>query len=125
MEDEILEINGKRYKRSVLIQFGRDHDKSKKSVRRGGITCSIFGLIIVALFLATPVLVKTSWLFFLIFPVMLFFAFGGTTIVIMTAVVSSFFLLLGIGLLIYSIFERKEDDYIDIAKYYINHEVKE
>ena len=84
MEDEILEINGKRYRRSTLIQFGRDHDSNARKAKNGGIVASVFGLLIVALFLATPALVETSWLFFFLFPLILLFAFGGETMVIIT-----------------------------------------
>ena len=125
MEDEILEINGKRYKRNTLIQFGRDHNGSAKKARRGGIVLSIFGLILVFLYVCTPQIVQASWLFFIIFPILLLFAFGGQTALILTAVVVSFFLLLGIGLLIYSCMERNEEYYVNIAKYYIEHNVKE
>ena len=68
---------------------------------------------------------QASWLFFIIFPILLLFAFGGQTALILTAVVVSFFLLLGIGLLIYSCMERNEEYYVNIAKYYIEHNVKE
>lgn len=125
MEDEILEINGKRYRRSTLIQFGRDHDSSARKAKNGGIVASVFGLLIVVLFLATPALVETSWLFFFLFPLMLAFAFGGEVMVIITSIIVGFLLVLGIGLLIYSVIERKDEYYINIAKYYIEHEVKE
>ena len=55
----------------------------------------------------------------IVLPIIILFAFGGQAVLIATAIVSSLFLLLGIGLLIFSVIDRKEDYYINIAKDYI------
>jgi hypothetical protein len=119
MGEVILEILGKYYKRSVLIQFGKDHDDARKKARGHGIGCSIFGLILVILYLSAEAIISSSWFFIVFLPIIALFAFGGQTVLIATAIVSSFFLLLGIGLLIFSVIDRKEDYYINIAKDYI------
>lgn len=119
MEEETLEILGKQYKRSVLIQFGKDHDSARRKARGHGIACSIVGLLLVVLYLSAEAIIRTSWLFMIVLPIIILFAFGGQAVLIATAIVSSLFLLLGIGLLIFSVIDRKEDYYINIAKDYI------
>ena len=124
MADEILEYNGQKYKRSSLIDFGKNHDNAANKCKSAGVFFSVCGLIVLISYLLMPV-VSTNWWLLIIFPVMIVYAFGGVAAMIVTVCIAGTLLLIGAGLLVYAAIDRSEEHYLEIARYYIDHDVRE
>ena len=122
MEDEILEINGKKYKRSTLIDFGRKHHHTATYARVLGVACSIIGLFGLFVYLYAWYF---SYLSIIFLPFLYIILLCGRAFEILLFISCGVLLFFGALLIVLSLLHRSDEYYISIAKKYIYNDIKE